>query len=159
MPENLFLYNKICKREIKFYQIKIFKQFKGTEEEMVALSATCIGSHSLGYVYNSGANSYAKVNFTFSWSGVPFVSGTDVVAMTWEQNYYLDPNKPSKLVNKYNVTSDGGSYVTRTYSTTYDSVPNYAVKFEFPVRPIASQYIKSGSGTVYFYRPNTVKIF
>ncbi|MBC9785939.1 hypothetical protein H1S01_15750 [Heliobacterium chlorum] len=72
-------------------QINTLKNFKGTESEIIALSATCTLKAALNnFSYNSTTDkTNFRVYFEWAWSSVPIITGTDIVALTWSPEMYM----------------------------------------------------------------------
>lgn len=83
-------------------QIKILKNFTGTEEQIMALSGGVSLNHFLYYYYyDKAANeTYAQVGYSWSWTSMPVMMLTDAIAATW-QWVALDDN--SINVDTYNT--------------------------------------------------------
>lgn len=73
-------------------QIKILKNFSGTEPEIIALASTLnLYATYTSFYYDSSVNrTYFRVYFDWEWSSQPLFLFTDIIGMAWSEGMYLD---------------------------------------------------------------------
>lgn len=125
-------------------QIKIFKNFKGTEEEVQALVATVsLYAGTYGFTYDSANDrSYWTMKFNWSWSSVPFFQFEDLIAVAWSPEMAL--------------VKDSSTYHTVTYVRDTDGTKtNKSWAFSLNDQPLRGAFSKFdmlyvGPFTAYF---------
>jgi hypothetical protein len=129
-------------------KIKKLKNFKGTEEEVIALAATLtydIAYYSHGY--NSTTNkSTMKVKHSWSWSSQPIFGFTDIEAFAWTDGFSLDGSTSNSYLT---VTYQGvGTQTVKYYPSLDSSLHGAYIKFPVLINdPYAfTAWSKSGTG-------------
>jgi hypothetical protein len=113
-------------KELKYTdeQIQIFRNFSGSEKEMIALAATVNGSVMQDtYYYDSAANrTYFTLGFSWYWSSLPFVALTDIVGIGWTEFMYLNTSTTYtyEKVMYVNCENSADTY----YSSKISAYPN-----------------------------------
>ncbi|WP_088228404.1 hypothetical protein [Desulfosporosinus sp. FKB] len=133
-------------------QIKMIRNYKGTEAETMALSASLTFYANYSNARASSSNSGAEYNIYWSWSSEPFWTLTDYIGVSWSDGFYTDTNTSYMDVTYVN----GSSQISRTYTSNI-SAPGAGCGFSFPLiqadQNLNKCWAKSGSGTVFSYYP------
>lgn len=101
-------------------QIKMLKNFKGTEEEINRLASDVnlvIDDNS--YLFHYSGNTYFKIMYSWEWNSCPIYSYVDCIGFGWQNDdmYYVPSYTPWHSYNevKYYNLSDGSYALTLTY--------------------------------------------
>lgn len=89
-PKHLKKYKDLPKEDLKKMgytddQIKLLRNYKGTEKETILLAATLhskLTNRGIEYS-NTEDKTNAKFRYRFDWHGVPLIKRQDIVALTW----------------------------------------------------------------------------
>lgn len=133
-------------------KIEIIKNFKGTEEEMIALAATLTLNTSIFASGASSSFSYVTFDISYNWSSMPFWTLTDYIGIAWSDGFYTDINN-SYLTVTYRW-NNGLSDDYESYSPIVE--PGAGSKFSIGMGAFIEGvgcYAKSGSGKVKAYYP------
>ena len=94
-------------------QIYIIRNFSGTEDEMRAVAASVSVSASVTSHYYDGNYTYAKLVYSWLWSGVPAFKSFDVIGASWNDWFITSKSLTVKYYDK-----DTGAYHS-TISPTF----------------------------------------
>lgn len=134
-------------------QIKMIRNFKGSEAELYGLSATLslnVTNASFEFKENEPKSSrYSKGTFEFgwAWNGMPMSTSTDLVGASW--NSWAITSRSSSI-KYYDMTT--GAYKKTTAATKKDPTGAGAIGgagYKFPLR-ISSENLFARNGQVTF---------
>lgn len=124
-------------------QIKIFKNFSGSESEIRLLAANLtFGIFKRGSGKSSNY-SYAKVSIQWEWSQCPFFTQEDIVAVGWTDNMYCDSNTDID-VDAYWADISSNKYVNQTKLDAIVALNKGAYIKEDIVPMGSNSYLRSG---------------
>lgn len=132
-------------------QISIFRNFSGSEDEIRALAATLNFSLSIDYVtWSSTSNrTNARLVYNFSWSGVPLIKTTDIVAVSWND---WTINGKSSYVTYSNINGTGNSYSLSATYVSNSGPSSYGGGYKFAMTQDDNNYwAQSGYGIFTLY--------
>ena len=129
-------------------KIKKLKNFKGTEDEVIALAASVtydIAYYSHGYSSTTN-KSTMRVKNSWSWSSRPVLTFTDIEAFSWTDGFSLDGSSTKSYTT---VTYQSvGTFTTKYYPNLDSSLHGASTKF--PMTKYDSYgliaWAKSGAG-------------
>lgn len=134
-------------------QIKMLRNFSGTEEEIIALAATLsINASTVDYYYVEESNrTYYRGRFDWEWSSAPVVLIKDIIGIAWSEGMYLETS-PSLTYHTVRYVS------TLTGNTTYvrfniDPIaPVGGAETKFKMWRSGADYAKSGTGFILVHK-------
>lgn len=129
--------------------IDILRNFDGSEDQIVTLSASLSLSCSISQYFYREGKTYAVISYNWSWSSMPFWTMTDIIGIAWDPSFYQTPNNVNdkQTISKYNGNTYVGTYVTALSCKS----PGNAAGCEFPVliNERKNHWAKSATGKVY----------
>lgn len=136
-------------------QISILRSFSGAENEIRALAATLYFSLSIDYVTWSSASNRtdARLTYNFSWSGVPLIKTTDIVAVSWND---WTINGKTSYITYTNINGSGSSYYLAATYVSNSGPASYGGGYRFAMTQNDNNYwAQSGYGIFTLYHNYT----
>lgn len=139
--------NALSKNGYNEAQINMIRNFAGTEEEMVLLSAELtFYSSTTAFRYVQGGRTTGGLAYNWEWNGIPVIKMQDMVAATWNSWRVTDD---TSYVTYFELIS-GEQYSRRSAEFTYDEDENELAgaghRFEMTLSD-NYYYAKMGGGT------------
>lgn len=141
-------------------QIEIIQNYTGTEDQIYGLSASL--AFSTYYGASSASSSRSEINFRtdWTWSSAPIWLNTDIVAVPWSEEMYLDSGS-SYTYGKYDLHDewDERYQTTQTVNVTADLNRGAYIKIDmgYHNNDVGGLYAKKGKFGYKLFKSDLVK--
>ena len=138
-------------------EIKILKNFSGSEAEMQALAGELYYTSKKDHHYYNSSNktTYAGYTMRFTWTKTPIMQFSDIIAASWSEGFLVNKTS-SKVLLTYKLRD--GSYYNKKAKNNLE-LNTFSSKFEVsntvPYTP--HYFIKSGKLTLRLYKKGRIK--
>lgn len=144
-------------------QVKLLKNYKGTEEETMQLAATMRFLLKDNYVnYSESQNkTEAKFYYRFIWNGIPLIKLKDIVGVSWNDWNIVNT---SGWVNYYSITGDQNDVFSAkpTFIENENGPNTFGAGYKFDMTKEDNYYwARAGEGifTVYNHGKKNLSVY
>jgi len=138
-------------------KIEMLRVYDGSEAQTIALAASCNLTLKVDYVTWSAAQNRtnARLEYNFTWTGVPLVKKTDIVAVTWNDWTLNGTTANTTYKHIYGFNPDIYGYPTFVANSGPSSL---GAGYRFPMAQQDNYYwAQSGKGIFTLYHNYTKK--